>query len=686
MSRPRTLLLLSALAAARVAIAAPVPENNIESVVKIYVVDPYGREISWGSGTMIDAQGDILTNYHVVSLALIRPGYTWRVYPTAGAKSAPVQGAELVTTLAGSAPHLDLALLRATQVRNPDGTFSDFHDYFARRKMHVPHVVFDRHASDYGVGLGEEIHVLGYPGAGGYSITYTKGTVSGFVQSDYGGRSQPWQLKTDARLNHGNSGGAVFDSKENFIGVPSQIHSDRTGEDYMGYVIPLPVVDYFLDQVQGQVQGGLLGAAPAPTPAPETFEHSFEVVQQPVQVGSSPALPGHLVVPPGTGPFPAVLLVHAAGPFDEDESWGPNKVFKDLADGLAGRGIAVMRYSKRTLFSHADGMTIQDEYLDDVDAALSLMRSEPRIDRSRIVVLGFGLGAYLAPWIARDNRKVAGLVLMAPLSRPLIDTWIDQVTQSVAQNPGNAELASQLDGLRAAKERIASPRLERGEKILGQTGAYYLSLRGYDPIATAQKLGRPMLFLEGGRDFMVTPTRDYEPFQRALADRPNATFQLYPDLNHLFISGTGPSTAAELKSPGHVAEKVLEDIASWIDKALPAKSPRGPAGVSKQEVGRIIREHWTEVRDCYEAERFKAPGLSGKVAVAMVIDQAGGVMSAKVSETTLNNPGVESCIVARVRSWRFPPPGNGKPIFVTYPWVFREGSTEASDGPWGEAL
>lgn len=164
-------LFVLALAAAGSAAAAPVPESNIESIVKIYVVDPYGRQLAWGSGTVIDAEGDILTNYHVISLALTRPGFSWRVYPTSGAKSAPVEGAELATTLVGSAPHLDLALLRATQIRSPDGSYTEFHDYFAKRHLPVPHVTFDRHASDYGVGLGEEIHVLGYPGAGGYSIT-----------------------------------------------------------------------------------------------------------------------------------------------------------------------------------------------------------------------------------------------------------------------------------------------------------------------------------------------------------------------------------------------------------------------------------------------------------------------------------------------------------------------------------
>ena len=50
-------------------------------------------------------------------------------------------------------------------------------------------------------------------------------------------------------------------------------------------------------------------------------------------------LPGTLTVPAGTGPFPAVVLVHGSGPNDRDETVGGTKVFKDLAEGLASRGI-----------------------------------------------------------------------------------------------------------------------------------------------------------------------------------------------------------------------------------------------------------------------------------------------------------------------------------------------------------
>ena len=57
-------------------------------------------------------------------------------------------------------------------------------------------------------------------------------------------------------------------------------------------------------------------------------------------------LPGTLTLPDGNGPFAAVVLVSGSGPSDADETVGPNKPFKDLAWGLASKGIAVLRYPK----------------------------------------------------------------------------------------------------------------------------------------------------------------------------------------------------------------------------------------------------------------------------------------------------------------------------------------------------
>jgi hypothetical protein len=74
-----------------------------------------------------------------------------------------------------------------------------------------------------------------------------------------------------------------------------------------------------------------------------------------------------------------------------------------------------------------------------------------------------------------------------------------------------------------------------------------------------------LLVLQGGRDYQVT-TVDYAGWQAALSGHANAKMILYPDLNHLFQTGVGKSIPSEYEKPGHVAEKVITDIAGWVNE------------------------------------------------------------------------------------------------------------------------
>ncbi len=68
---------------------------------------------------------------------------------------------------------------------------------------------------------------------------------------------------------------------------------------------------------------------------------------------------------------------------------------------------------------------------------------------------------------------------------------------------------------------------------------------------------------QGGRDYQVTEA-DFKIWQSALSSRTDVTFKLYPDLNHLFVTGVGKATPEEYNKPGNVAQQVVDDIASWI--------------------------------------------------------------------------------------------------------------------------
>ena len=103
-------------------------------------------------------------------------------------------------------------------------------------------------------------------------------------------------------------------------------------------------------------------------------------------------------------------------------------------------------------------------------------------------------------------------------------------------------------------------------KLLGAMPVYWLDLRGYDPPETAKAVAKPMLFLQGGRDYQVT-TEDLESWKKALGGRKDVEFHLYPKLNHLFFEGEGIITPLEyMQKHGSVAPYVIDDIAAWISK------------------------------------------------------------------------------------------------------------------------
>jgi fermentation-respiration switch protein FrsA (DUF1100 family) len=82
------------------------------------------------------------------------------------------------------------------------------------------------------------------------------------------------------------------------------------------------------------------------------------------------------------------------------------------------------------------------------------------------------------------------------------------------------------------------------------------------------KLPQPLLVLQGARDYQVT-TADFALWKAALAGKAatagdGTRLILYPDLNHLFETGTGKSTPAEYQQTGHVDAQVIDDIAAWV--------------------------------------------------------------------------------------------------------------------------
>jgi dienelactone hydrolase len=273
-------------------------------------------------------------------------------------------------------------------------------------------------------------------------------------------------------------------------------------------------------------------------------------------------LPGTLTIPVDKRPCPAVVLVHDAGPSDRDATLYATKIFRDLAEGLSSRGIAVLRYEKRTRQYAAKMMatayTIDDETAHDALAAVTLLRAQPEIDGRRIYVLGFGVGGFITPRLAAEDPRLAGIILLGAPARALEDWYVEAAESMGVTGPKLAAVKTQASKVK---------RLDAGDgdapSFFELPAPYWIDLKGYDPAADAKKLTMPSLVLQGDRDFQVIP-KEYEAWKAGLAGRRDAVFKDYPNLNHYFIAGEGKGTEQEYHKPGHVAPEVIDDIAKFI--------------------------------------------------------------------------------------------------------------------------
>jgi pimeloyl-ACP methyl ester carboxylesterase len=256
-----------------------------------------------------------------------------------------------------------------------------------------------------------------------------------------------------------------------------------------------------------------------------------------------------------------VVLLAGGGPFDRDETSGPNKPLKDLAWGLATQGIAVLRFDKlsanRPEVMTAPGYTMTSEYVPHGIAAVRALAEH--VDQ--VFLVGHSMGGKVAPKIAADEPLVAGVVIMAGDTQPMHHAAVRVITYLAgtgAVPPETIELfkhqAAVVDGPDLSS---ATP----ADLPFGMPSSFWLDLREYDAVATAAKLDVPILILQGGRDYQVTVADDLPAWRDGL---PDATIKVLDADNHLFFPGSGPSTPADYESAQHVDPEAVRTILNWL--------------------------------------------------------------------------------------------------------------------------
>ncbi len=270
---------------------------------------------------------------------------------------------------------------------------------------------------------------------------------------------------------------------------------------------------------------------------------------------------------------PLVIFVHGSGPSDRDETLGPNKPFRDLAQGLAQQGIVSLRYDKRTYTYQFDtkvlndSMTLYEETINDVIDAVATARKFTFIDTSKIYIIGHSQGAMCAPKIAELCPKLKGIVMIAGPSSNLVDIIPQQVEYMALLDDSisNAE-QMQITSIKWMVDKIKLPTLSNKTPkamLMGASANYWKSILNYNQLETTRRLTLPVFIMNGEKDYQVTP-KQFELWQKELVDHQNVSFKLYPKLNHLFIEGEGKPNPTEYNMPSHIPQYVIDDIAKFI--------------------------------------------------------------------------------------------------------------------------
>lgn len=270
---------------------------------------------------------------------------------------------------------------------------------------------------------------------------------------------------------------------------------------------------------------------------------------------------------------PAVVLVHGSGSTDMDGCMYEYKPFKDIANYLSSNGIAVLRYDKRTythgvkMAENLSDITVREEIIDDAIAAANLLRADDRIDSDKIFILGHSLGGMLAPRIDAEGGDFSGLIICSGSPRKLSEVILEQLENGLEDLTESQKESGrqQVDFYRTMFEKIKEMSNDEAKNgvMLGASLYYFKEIDSHPTSDYICEMTKPILIMQGGKDFQVHPEKDYVYYQNLLNGKNNVTFKLYAELNHYFIKSTS-GTIDEYYKNDKVNEDFLQDIVDWI--------------------------------------------------------------------------------------------------------------------------
>lgn len=300
--------------------------------------------------------------------------------------------------------------------------------------------------------------------------------------------------------------------------------------------------------------------------APAGAPYTAEQVTIPTVRGYT--LAGTLTKPSSrTGRMPVVITISGSGPQERDSripgirGYQP---FREIADTLGRRGIAVLRYDDRGVGASGGASTrnaaTSADFADDVQSVIAWLRTRPDIDPTRIALAGHSEGGLIAPLVAVREPSVRAIALLAG---PAYDgrRILVQQNETVIR-----ELSDVTESQRDSLRRKVPPGLDSLERANTWFG-YFMRT---DPRVVLRQVKQPVLVLQGDTDLQITKEQadTIAATLRAAGNR-QVSLHHFPATNHLMLAdATGALNGYALLPNTRVRREVLGTLADWMVRTL----------------------------------------------------------------------------------------------------------------------
>ena len=311
-------------------------------------------------------------------------------------------------------------------------------------------------------------------------------------------------------------------------------------------------------------------------------------------------LAGTLTYPKGEGPFPAVILVSGSGPQDRNEEIVEHKPFWVIADYLTKQGFAVLRYDDRGTAQSKGNFTSATsvELSQDAESAFDFLKTNPKINASKICIAGHSEGAMISVMLAARRKDIHSIALLAGPGIQggellLLQQYLINKANGVPEKSNKAMQrynrkiydivlkCKNLEEVRPILEKKVRKTLKKTKEseLIGYPSKEALIQESinticnpwmfyfikYNPKADLEKVNCHVLALNGSKDLQVPPKENLGAMKLYIPkSNTSQIFKELPNLNHLFQECETGSPTEYGTIEQTIQPEVLKIMSDWL--------------------------------------------------------------------------------------------------------------------------